>query len=114
MVRAMTPDLLVVVHPWTTAPGSIDAPATTAEQEYVLCSSACSLFINARVLRDMDGVVVVVPPVGFVVVALTSPVISEDVMSLELRTMRKTPRYPANIFCLSVPVSAVTMTACPI
>lgn len=110
----MKPDLLVVVHPWTTAPGRIDGPATTGEQQYPLCIAACYMFINARTLRDLDGVVVVVPPVGFVVVMMTSPVITADVMRLYLRTMPKCERFSANVLCITVPSSAARVGSCPV
>lgn len=110
----MRPDLLVVVHPWTSARGRVDTPATTGEQQYVYCTSGCALFINARTLRDLDGVVMIVPPVGFVVTTFTPPLITGDTLRLDLRTMPKCERYPANMMCLSVPSSAVRTTSCPI
>lgn len=110
----MTPDLLAVVHPWTSAPGQVDRPARTGEEQYGLCVTACHLSINARTLRDTDGVVVVVPPVGFVVVMMTPPVITVNVMRLHLRTMPKSERFTANILCVSVPSSAVCTRTIPV
>lgn len=110
----MRPDLLVVVHPWTSARGRIDAPATTGEQQYPLCIAGCTVLVNARTLRDLYGVVVVVPPVGFVVTTFTPPVITGDTMRLDLRTMPKSERYAANVLCLSVPSTAVTLRSCPV
>lgn len=114
LLGAMRPDLLAIIHPWTTAPGRIDAPARTAEQEYELCTACCSLFINARTLREFEGFVVVVPPVGHVVMMFSPPVITGDNMRMDLRIMPKNERYAANMLCLSVPFAAVQMTSCPV
>lgn len=110
----VTPDLLAVAHPWTRAPRSVDALATTGELQYELCTSSCYLFIDAGTLRDLDGVVVVVPPVRFVVVSMTPPAITVDVIRVYLPTMPKCERFPANILCISVPPSAPRVGASPL
>lgn len=110
----MTPDLLAVVHPWTSAPGHVDVPATTDEREYELGVTSCFLSLNARVLRELDGVAVVVSPVGFVVVIMNPSDVTGDVLSLHLRTMPKSERFSPNMLWTSVPSSAARAGTSPV
>lgn len=110
----MAANLLAVVHPWTAVKGQADAPSLTEAERQALVDAAFPLFINARILRDLNGVVVFVPPDGFVVSTLTPPAIMGDIMRLDLHTTLSDDMYRANVLCDFVPTSTRPQATSPV